>query len=145
MPGSAAAIWRHCRARTAGNRCVARTAESPTANKSTTPTSEPLDVSDHARAQGRIGQAVIGGAHVLAHVIHPRRRGDGAGDRRMRNDELEQELRPVGAIDLRGPCRQRMTLYPSDQLALAERSIDDDADAPLACQRKNAVFDLAVE
>src|SRR5215510_5201974 len=124
MPGSAAAIWRHYRARTAGNRCAARTAESPTANKSTTPTSEPLDVSDHARAYGRIRQAVIGGAHVLAHVIHPRCRRNGAGDCRMRNDELEQELRPVGAIDLRGPCRQRMTRQPPGEFALAERSID---------------------
>src|SRR5262245_66651627 len=38
-----------------------------------------------------------------------------------------------------------MTRHPSDQLALAERSIDDDADAPLARQRKNATFHLAVE
>ena len=33
----------------------------------------------------------------------------------------------------------------SDQLALAERPIDDDGDAALARQRQDAVFDLAIE
>ena len=33
----------------------------------------------------------------------------------------------------------------SDQLALAKRPVDDDADAALPRQRQDAVFDLAVE
>ena len=45
----------------------------------------------------------------------------------MRDDELEQELRPVRAVDLGGPGRQRMALQPSDQRAFAERPVDDDA------------------
>ena len=40
--------------------------------------SQPLDVTDHALAQCWIGQAAGGGAHVLAHVVDPRGRGDGA-------------------------------------------------------------------
>ena len=104
---------RDCRARTGGNRCAARTAGSPTANRSTIRTSELLDMRDHARPHGRVGQPPGGGAHVLPHMIDAGRRRDGAGHGRMRDDELENELRPARAADLGGPAGQRMALRAS--------------------------------
>jgi hypothetical protein len=63
----------------------------------------------------------------------------------MRDDELENDLRSACAADLRGPPGQRMALELSEQLAFAKRPINDHADAALPRQRKDAIFDLAVE
>ena len=41
---------------------------------------------------------------VLAQVIDTGRRGNGAGDRRVGDDELQDELRPVRCADLGGPA-----------------------------------------
>ena len=38
-----------------------------------------------------------------------------------------------------------MALHGSDQRAFAERPVDDDGDAPIACERKNAGFDVALD
>ena len=45
----------------------------------------------------------------------------GAGHGRMRDDELENDLRPADATDLRGPAGQRIALELSEQLAFAKR------------------------
>jgi hypothetical protein len=63
----------------------------------------------------------------------------------VRDDEFEQELRPVRAADLRREGRQRVTLDLPDQRTLAERPVDDHADAALARQRQDARLHLAVE
>ena len=56
-------------------------------------------------------QAAVGGADVFAHVVDARRRGNGADDRRMRDDELQHELGPAVAADFgRSPRRQRVAL-----------------------------------
>ena len=39
----------------------------------------------------------------------------------MRDDELENDLRPADATDLRGPAGQRIALELSEQLAFAKR------------------------
>src|SRR5262245_19348162 len=74
-----------------------------------------------------------------------RGRRNRAGNSRMRDDEFENGLRPARAIDLCGPVGQRMALQLLGELALAKRPVDDDGDAAIPCQRKNSLFDLAVE
>src|SRR5262249_57944126 len=59
--------------------------------------------------------------------------------------DCEKDLRPARAANLRAPAGQRMALELSDQLAFAERPINDHADAAVPRQRKDAIFDLAVE
>ena len=49
----------------------------------------------------------------------------------MRDDELQEELRPVGGVELGGPFGQRLVPEPREQLLLAERSVDDDRKAAL--------------
>src|SRR5262249_28416374 len=143
--GDAMAKPRDCRARTGGNRCVAKTAGSPTANRSTIPTSELLDPSDHTGAHRLGRQQPRGGGQVFRHMIEAGGRRDGAGHHRMRDDEFENDLRPARATDLCGPPRQRMALDLSEQLAFAKWPINDHADAAVPRQRKDTIFDLAVE
>src|SRR6266446_8747267 len=98
-PGHATARPRDCRARTGGNRCAAKTAGSLTANRSTIPTSELLDASDHAGAHGLVRQHPGGGGHVFPYMIDAGGRWDGAGHGWMRDNELENDLRPAFAAD----------------------------------------------
>src|SRR5262249_32820002 len=70
---------------------------------------------------------------------------DGAGHGWMRDDELKDDLGPARATHLCGPAGQRIALDLSEQLAFAKRPINDHANAAVARQRKNAIFDLAVE
>ena len=87
--------------------------------------SEILHVSDHAPAGLGIRQAAPGRAHVLAHVVDPGRRRDGTGDGRVGDDELEEELSPVGAIELRRPWGQRMAFETVEQATPPEWPVDD--------------------
>src|SRR5262245_26768972 len=144
-PGHATAKPRDCRAQTGGNRYAAKTARSPTANRSTIPTSELLDTSDHAGAHRLVRHPLGGGGHVFPDMIDAGGRRDGAGHRRMRDDEFENDLRPARATDLCGPRGQRMALDPSEQLAFAKWPVNDHADAAVPRQRKDTIFDLAVE
>ena len=70
-PEYAPARPRDCRARTAGNRCAGKQQKVLRASRSTIPTSEFLDMGDHARTHGLVRQAARGGAHVL--LAHDRR------------------------------------------------------------------------
>src|SRR5262249_16450946 len=143
--GDAMAKPRDCRARTGGNRCVAKTAGSPTANRSTIPTSELLDTGDHTGAHRLVRQQPGGGGHVFPYMIDAGGRRDGAGHHRMRDDEFENDLRPPPATDLCGPPGQGMALDLSEQLAFAKWPVDDHADAAVPRQRNDTIFDLAVE
>src|SRR5207244_10422257 len=121
------------------------TAGSPTANRSTIPTSELLDMSDHAGAHSLVRQQAGSGGHVFPHMINAGGRWDGAGHDRMRDDELENDLRPARAADLRGPAGQRMALDLSEQLAFAKRPVNGHADAAVPRQGKDGMLDLPVE
>src|SRR5262249_1519892 len=143
--GDAMAKPRDCRARTGGNRCVAKTAGSPTASRSTIPTLELLDTSDHAGAHRLVRQQSGGGGHVFPHMIDAGGRRDGAGHRRMRDDEFENDLRPARATDLCGPSGQRMALDLFEQLAFAKWPVNDHADPAVPRKWKDTIFDLAVE
>ena len=63
----------------------------------------------------------------------------------MRDDELEQELRPAETTDFGGPGRQRLPRYAVDQRALLERTVDDHGHATLLRQGQDASLGLAVE
>src|SRR5437016_9376748 len=97
----------------------------------------------------RVRMALSGRSPVAAarfsYMIDAGGRRDGAGHGRMRDDELENDLRPARAADLRRPAGQRMALDLSEQLAFAKRPVNDHADAAVPSQRKDAIFDLAVE
>src|SRR5262249_8915124 len=136
---------RDCGARTGGSRYGAKTAGSPTANRSTIPTSELLGTSDHAGAHRLVRQQPGSGGHVFPHMINAGGRWGGAGYRRMRDDELKKDLRPARAPALPPPTGQGMALELSEQLAFAKRPINDHADAAVPRQRKDAIFDLAVK
>src|SRR5690606_1836472 len=111
----------------------------------TTRTSEPLDMRRDAPAQRRVGKRLGGRGDVLADVVDARRRRDDAGDGRVRDDELQEKLRPARAADLGGPWREGVPLEPADERALPEGPVDDDADPPLLRERQDARFDLPVE
>jgi hypothetical protein len=63
----------------------------------------------------------------------------------MRDDELENDLRPARAGDLRSPPGQRMALDFSEQPAFAKWPVNDHADTAVPRQRKDTIFDLAIE
>ncbi len=63
----------------------------------------------------------------------------------MRDDELQQDLRPVRAVDLGGPRWQWVARDRADQVSLAERPVDNDTDPALARQRQNPQLDFAIE
>src|SRR5690242_26497 len=97
------------------------------------------------RRHGSIRQRAARGAHVLAHVGNLAGRRDGAGNGRMRDDELEEELRPVGGADLRGPRGEPVTLDRLNERSPPEGTVADDGDPTLLRQWENALLDLAVE
>src|SRR5215207_123758 len=78
-------------------------------------------------------------------MIDASRGGNGAGHRGMRDDELQNDLCPARALDLRSPGRQRTPGKLPGQLALPKWPVDDDGDASFLSQWENAAFDLAVE
>src|SRR5207248_1851186 len=67
----------------------------------------------------RVRMALSGRSPVAAarfsYMIDAGGRRDGAGHGRMRDDELENDLRPARAADLRRPAGQRMALDLSEQ------------------------------
>src|SRR5262249_16421133 len=144
-PGHATATQRDCRARTGGNRCAAKIAGSRTESTSTIPTSELFNTSDHAGSHRLVRQEPGGCSHVFPYMIDPGGPWDGAGHCWMRDDELENDLRPARTTHFCGPAGKRLALQLSEQLAFTKRPIDDHTDAAVPRQRKDAIFDLAVE
>jgi hypothetical protein len=62
-----------------------------------------VNVGNHAAAHLGVGKRFARRAKILADVVDPRGGGDGASYRRMRDDELQQELRPVLGLDFIRP------------------------------------------
>ena len=60
-----------------------------------------------------------------------------AGYGRVRYDELQQELRPVVAVDIARPIGQRVAGKPVNQRTALERPVDDDGPA-LVCGERDA-------
>ena len=143
-----------CAVRTAASRRAARTSGSRRAGRSTTRSSggprlrrasQRRDVGGHAGAQGRVGQAALRRAHVLAQVRHLAGGRDGTGHGRMRDHELQGHLGPAVAVDLGRPPRQAVALQRVEQRALAEGSVDDDGNATFLRQRQQPLFGFAVQ
>ena len=64
-------------------------------------------------AHCRVRHAPHAGLHVGPQVLDVRRRRDDAGHRRVRDDELEQQLRPARTVNVGCPRRQRSTSQPA--------------------------------
>src|SRR6266496_6442047 len=69
-PRSVRARPRRCRARTAGGRSAARREGSSRGDRSTTRTSERLDIGNQAPAHGLVRQAAVCRAEILTHVVY---------------------------------------------------------------------------
>ena len=63
----------------------------------------------------------------------------------MREDVLEEELRPARDAELRGPAGQRLAARRAEQVALAERAVDEYRHPLLLRERQQARLGLAVE
>src|SRR5438477_21708 len=114
------------------------------ADTSTIRTSASLHRRDHALAHRRVGHATGRRIHILAHVIGAGCRRDRAGDSGVGNDELQYELRPARAVDVRRPRRKRLPRQRAEQGALAERPVHDDRDAAIAREWQDALLDLTI-
>ena len=67
------------------------------------------------------------------------------GDGWVREDELQDELRPARPAEFGRPFGQRLTLEPVGQRALPERPVDDHGNAALRRQRQQPLLRLAVD
>src|SRR5205807_10459301 len=72
------------------------------------------------------------------------RRRNRAGHRRMRNNELQEELRPILAVELAGPLRQRFFSRDREERAAIERTIDHHRDAALGGEWEQPLLDTAI-
>src|SRR5512134_4018254 len=100
-------------------------------------TSERLDDLHHAPARRFVGQSPGPRRHVVGEVLRLAGGRDDAGDRRIREDVLEKELRPAPAVELRGPGRERLVADPREEIALRERPVRDDGHTPLRRKRQD--------
>ena len=79
------------------------------------------------------------------HVVDARGGRDRAGNRRVRDHELEEELGPVGAVDLRRPGRQRLAGSTAwNRQAAVERPVDQHRHAAFGRERQEPPLGLAV-
>ena len=106
------------------------------------PGSQVAQVLDDAPAGRPVGQAAESGADVVRRMARVGRLRQHAGDRRMREDELERKLRPALAVELRGPARQVVAANPVEVGAVDERPIDGDRDAMIGGRRQDPLLGL---
>ena len=66
-----------------------------------------IEQRDHARTHFRIRNPAVSRPHIVQQMRQFVGRRNDAADRRMRNDELQEQLAPARAIDLRCPVWQR--------------------------------------
>ncbi len=71
--------------------------------------------------------------------------GIAAGHGGVRDDELEDDLRPRHRVDLGGPGGQRVAFQRAHQRTLAKRPVGDHRDAAVARERQQPLLGLAVE
>ena len=102
-------------------------------------------IGNHPRPQRLVGQRPFEGAHVLGHVVDPRGRRNGTGDGRVRDDELQEYLRPVLAGDLRRPAGQRPPGHQVEERAAAKGPVGDHRQAALGGVGQEPCLGLAVQ
>src|SRR5262245_16698042 len=90
--------------------------------KETWSTSRP-EVPGHALAELAIRHGAETGLQIVLHVRHPRGGRDNGGHRRVRHDELEEELSPALAPELVGVARELAVAHLREQGAFLERTI----------------------
>src|SRR5262249_50434806 len=71
--------------------------------------------------------------------------GNHAGDRRVRNNEFQEELRPRRAVDVGGPGGQLMPLQALEECSLAKRPVDDYRQPPLGRERQKTLLRLPIQ
>src|SRR5262249_46446574 len=99
----------------------------------------------HALSSLRVGEAAGPGGGVVAHVHRLVGRGDGARDGGGGHGELEEELPPARRVERRGPAGEREAPDLREEVALRERPVDQDRDAPVARQREEHLLRLALD
>ncbi|MNF89742.1 hypothetical protein D3C84_722780 [compost metagenome] len=86
----------------------------------------------------------MAGHEVVGHVACLGSGREHHGHRRVGEDELEQQLRPGGGVDLDRPVRQRLALDPGEQLAALERPVDQGGDAAVGTVGQQALLGVAL-
>src|SRR5258706_15011608 len=76
---------------------------------------------DHPFALFGIGQPPAPGAEIVDHMLGFAGAGNGGGDRRMAENEFQEELAPACAIELGRPVRQLPAQRRAEQPSAAER------------------------
>ena len=102
----------------------------------------PSDVAGRGdpRAHRFVGHPSGAGLGIVGHVVGIAGSRYRAGDGRMTDDELEQELRPAGAIDLRGPIGEGAAAHLAHGRTARQRIVHDHANAPLRRKRQQAAL-----
>ena len=88
-----------------------------------------LDVFNHALAHRLVRHRTPGRCHILHHMVYLRRGRNGAGNRRMREDKLQEKSRPGIGAELCGPVRHWMTRDMLERAAPPEGPVDNDGNA----------------
>lgn len=58
----------------------------------------------------------------------------------MRDDELQKELRPGGAVEIRRPRRKSFPSHPVEKISTIERAIEDHCHVAFARERQQAIL-----
>ena len=125
-PAGAGAGW--VRTRRVGS--ASRTAQRKAADLTTGAGagSELGEMRRHLAAHRFVRQGAEAGGHVVGDVLGPSRPRDGAGDRRVADDPLEEELRPGRGAEFRRPGGHRLALHAPEHRAFGERPVGDDGE-----------------
>src|SRR6185436_7294239 len=86
---------------------------------------ERLPVLNDPFAHCRVRQCAAAGIEVVDHVFRLVGTGNDGGDRRVSEDELEEELRPGLRAEFGGEVRQRSVARLAEQRIAAERQVDE--------------------
>ena len=106
--------------------------------------SPPSDRVGHPAPELLVRQASERRVEIVVEVRALAGRGNRARDRRVREDPLQEELRPRGAVEFRGPRGQRPREDALQGLASRERAVHENGDAFLARERQNPLLRLAL-
>ena len=82
------------------------------------------------------------GLEIVDHVLRPARAGIAQRHRRVRQDPLQEKLRPAVAVELGGPRRHRLGAHALEESTLGERPVGEHGHAagrgPAAGMRRSA-------
>ena len=97
---------------------------------------------EHPPSRFLVRQTAGAGLHVIPQVVRIGGCGDGAGHSRVRDDPLEEKLRPGATIEFRRPLRQRLRPDAAEEIAPTKRPIHNDRDLSILRQRQEPLVRL---